>query len=365
MCGPSQAGDPPRPMAWRGFLTFPASVKDFAEVKRLVEVHLPRMHCNVFVLPMWNYQFEKHRECADGWDPWSKAQVRELVRAGKRAGVRIIPSFGCLGHQEDYRVEHSPPNNLLRLHPDFEEPPDGRIPETDPASPSFYGRSWCPLHPEIMPIISDMIGELLDAFGTGAIHVGLDEVFGIASAKCPRCTGKDPAELFAKAVNDLHDVVVRQHGATMLMWGDRLLDAKALGENGYTASWNGTFPAIDRIPKDIIVCDWHYGRQDDYTSLDVLLDHGFQVWPSVYDQWDAAKAFIGAAERRKNPRMLGLLATHWSACGLVPKLLDPDPALTGSPLNPGQERERAQLMTSVRALQEAWRPSDPRSEPPP
>ena len=66
----------------------------------------------------------------------------------------------------------------------------------------------------------------------------------------------------------------------MLMWGDRLLDAKTTGHSRWEASTNGTAPAIDRIPTDIVVCDWHYGRQDDYPSIPLLQKKRFRVWPA-------------------------------------------------------------------------------------
>src|ERR1051325_10260957 len=70
--------------------------------------------------------------------------------------------------------------------------------------------------------------ELADAFDANAFHAGMDEVFIIGSEFCPRCKGKDPAKLFAKAVNDLQTHIVDERKLQMLIWGDRLLDAKAL-----------------------------------------------------------------------------------------------------------------------------------------
>ena len=86
----------------------------------------------------------------------------------------------------------------------------------------------------------------------------MDEVFIIGDADCPRCGGKPTAELFARAVNDAYDHIVRKRGKEMLMWADRLLDGKATGYGLWEASMNGTHPAMDMIPKDIIMCDWHY-----------------------------------------------------------------------------------------------------------
>lgn len=67
-----------------------------------------------------------------------------------------------------------------------------------------------PLHPGLNDVVFALLDELIDAFGAGAFHVGMDEVFIIAHADCPRCKGKDPANLFAKAVNDLHGHLVEE-----------------------------------------------------------------------------------------------------------------------------------------------------------
>jgi len=74
----------------------------------------------------------------------------------------------------------------------------------------------------------------------------------IASEHCARCRGKDPADLFARAVNDLHGHIVGQRMVEMLMWADRLLDANSTRYGKWEAADNGTAPAIDRIPKDIL-----------------------------------------------------------------------------------------------------------------
>jgi hypothetical protein len=51
------------------------------------------------------------------------------------------------------------------------------------------------------------------------------------------------------------------------MWGDRLIDGKKYDFGEWEASTNGTAAAIDLIPKDIIVCPWHYELRDNYPSI--------------------------------------------------------------------------------------------------
>jgi hypothetical protein len=158
-----------------------------------------------------------------------------------------------------------------------------------------------------------VIDELIEAFEADAFHVGMDEVMIAASWKCPRCKGKDPAEWFAKAVNDLHEHLVREKGLTMLMWGDRLLDDKVMNfGNGYEASRNGTAGAIDLIPKDIIICDWHYPLRDEYPSVTYFQEKGFRVLPASWRNVEAAEALVEYAHGNPTERMLGHLCTSWT-----------------------------------------------------
>jgi len=153
--------------------------------------------------------------------------------------------------------------------------------------------------------------ELIDAFEADALHVGMDEVFLIANENCPRCQGKNPAELLAKAVNDLYDHIVKKRGLEMLMWGDRLIDDAATGYGEWEASMNKTYPAVDLIPNDIIICDWHYEKRKSYPSIPMFLDKGFRVLPTSFNKVRAVKALIDDSLTFSSERMLGYLSTIW------------------------------------------------------
>jgi hypothetical protein len=100
----------------------------------------------------------------------------------------------------------------------------------------------------------------------------------------------------------------------MLMWADRFLDAKTMHYGKWESATNGTPPAVDWIPKDIIMCDWHYNALTNYPSVPYLLNKGFCVWPSGFQPVGAAVALsqFSLAQRRENPRLIGYLATTWS-----------------------------------------------------
>ncbi|OHB65573.1 MAG: hypothetical protein A2Y77_06425 [Planctomycetes bacterium RBG_13_62_9] len=251
----------------------------------------------------YGFEYQSHPELR-GNNPCTKEQIAKLVAECRKHNVRLIPQFQCLGHQSWSR--NTAP--LLTKYPQFDETP-GQYPENK----DIYCRSWCPLHPEVNPIIFSLMDELIAAFEADALHVGMDEIFLIGEDVCPRCKGKDKAELLAKAVNDYHKHLVGEKHVEMLMWGDRLIDSSKIKLGKWEGSQNGTAPAIDLVPKDIIICDWHYEPRTAYESVPMFLEKGFRVWPASWKKPDAAKAFIDYSRTQNNPRMLGHLNTTWGA----------------------------------------------------
>jgi hypothetical protein len=262
------------------------------------------------------YAYESHPELRME-NPIKKETVKALVAACRANRIRLVPEFQSLGHQS-WEEKTFP---LLTEYPQLDETPN-KYPGnkgTDPWGTEFYCRSWCPLHPDLPPIIHDLYGELIDVFEADALHVGMDEVFIIADADCPRCSGKSTAEIFAKAVNDAYDDIVRQRGKEMMMWADRLLDGQATGYGLWEASMNGTNAAIDMIPKDIIMCDWHYEPKyplqatpkSTFPSTRIFVDKGFRVLPTSFRNVKALDRFIDESLAVPSDKVLGHLCTVW------------------------------------------------------
>lgn len=257
---------------------------------------------NALILEVnYNFEFKSHPELSSpgGVKP---ANAHAIAAEARNLGIRLIPQFNCLGHQSWSKTTHA----LLTKYPEFDETP-GQFPNNT----NIYCRSWCPQHPEVNKVIFALIDELVDAFEADAFHVGMDEVFLIASEHCIRCKGGDPAKLFAKAVNDLHQHIVGKRKREMLIWGDRLLDAKAMNGGEWEYSKNGTHGAVDLIPKDIIICDWHYEKQTNYPSVPFLLAKGFRVWPASWQPLEGAKTFSSFARKQQHANLVGFLCTVW------------------------------------------------------
>ncbi len=270
-------------------------------VEQLIEVAAD-LKLNWIILEVNNrFAYQSHPEVAEP-DSMDAEDARRLAKLAREKGIHLVPQYQCLGHQS-WREDVG---TLLRAHPEFNEAPD-----LDPNTPGFYCMSWCPNHPDINPLIFDLFDELIDAFEADAFHVGMDEVFVLG--RCERCKGRPNAELFAKAVNDYHAHLVGRRGVEMQMWGDRLLDAALMGYSDYDASENDTWQAIDMIPKDIVVCDWHYGARRDYPSVRYFQRKGFRVWPAGWNRQEAVRRLIEVSREDATDKMLGYLATTWTS----------------------------------------------------
>ena len=289
---------------WLGVHVGMSSNRQAADLTEVVG-SLADLGINVIVTEInYGFEYQSHPELRTP-NPCTKEQIGKLVAACREHHVRLIPQFQCLGHQSWSR--RTAP--LLTKYPQFDETP-GLYPENK----DIYCRSWCPLHPEVNTVVFSLMDELLDAFRADALHVGMDEVFLIGEDACPRCKGKDKAELFAKAVNDYHKHLVDEKHVEMLMWGDRLIDSTKLKFGKWEGSQNGTAGAVDLVPKDIIICDWHYEKRPAYESVPMFLEKGFRVWPASWKKPEAAQAFVDySLAHRDNPRMLGHLNTTWGA----------------------------------------------------
>lgn len=264
---------------------------------------LAKQGINVIILEVdYNFAFKSHPELRHGTNPITKEDARRFAALCKKQNIRLIPQFQSLGHQS-WKAETFP---LLTVYPQFDLTP-GAFPNNE----GIYCREWDPLNPQVWTIVFKLMDEIIDAFRADALHVGMDEVFLLGSEKSPATRGQDSATLFAKAVNELHNHLVRERHVEMLMWGDRLIDGKKFDLGEWEASINGTAAAIDLIPKDIIICPWHYEQRDSYLSIPMFLDKGFRVVPAGWNNVEATKALIQFSQQHAGPKLLGYMFTTW------------------------------------------------------
>lgn len=304
---------PKRGEQWRALhLIGAGSDADLEVLGRSIPV-LAALGINVLIVEVnYNFSFQSHPELRRGTAPITKSGARVFSRLCRRHGIRLIPQFQSLGHQS-WAAETFP---LLTKYPEFDLTPGafpgnkGRFKNAG-GEGDFYCREWNPLDPAVNRIVFRLMDEIIDAFGADALHVGMDEVFLLGSEHSPATRGQDPAVLFAKAVNDLHRHLVGRRRVEMLMWGDRLIDGRKYDFGEWEAATNGTAPAVDLIPKDIIICPWHYEKRDAYPSIPMFLEKGFRVLPAGWNKVEATRALIEYGQKQSSPRLLGHIFTTW------------------------------------------------------
>ncbi len=301
----------------RGFCIGAPAPKDVDRFVKFITEELAPRKVNTLILRVdYGYQFKSHSELADSGS-LSQQDIKKLVGACKNAGIRIIPQINLLGHQS----WASKLNKLLTVYPEFDENPEVKMPAKYewPNADNLYCKSYCPLHPGVHKVLFDVIDEICEVFETDAFHAGMDEVFYLGNDKCPRCSGRDKAELFAGEVRTIRDHLA-QKNRQLWIWGDRMIDGKTTGIGEWEASYNNTYRAIDMVPKDIMVCDWHYERADKTPAYFAIkginvITCPWRIPALALQQTDDMINFRQSSTPEMQPRYKGMMQTVWSGAG--------------------------------------------------
>ncbi|WP_199193275.1 family 20 glycosylhydrolase [Blastopirellula marina] len=309
------------PLPVRGLCVQAPSKRGLDRFVQFVDEQLAPRGLNTLVLRFdYNFEYESHPELR-GRNPLSLDDVRKIVNVCREHEIQLIPQVNLLGHQS----WAGSLGNLLRVYPQFDETPHVKMPQDYkwPNPDGLYCKSYCPLHPEVHTVVFDIVDEIVATCQATAFHAGMDEVFYIGDDKCPRCRDQDKGELFADEVTRIRDHLAK-NDCKLWIWGDRLIDGKTTGLGMWEAATNGTHGAIGLIPKDVVICDWHYERASPTPVLFAL--NGFHVltcpWnnPDVsMDHLEQMKWLRQHSNRKLAERFDGVLLTYWSG---VDSLID-------------------------------------------
>ena len=324
----------------RGLAIAAPSTENVDRFVSFIDKELSPLKINTLILRVdYNFQYQSHPELAED-DPLTQADVDKIVAICTKHGISIVPQINLLGHQswaEDL-------GKLLEVYPEFDETPEIKLPQNYewPNDDGLYCKSYCPLHPEVHKVVFALVDEITAAFKADAFHAGMDEVFYIGNPNCPRCSGIDKAELFAAEVTKIRNHLAL-NGKRLWIWGDRLIDGKQTGMGMWEASMNSTHRAIDLIPKDVFICDWHYERADPTAVYFAM--KGFEVascsWrnPEVaLKQQHALKELRSSATPLMKPRYQGMIQTVWTSAENFMNMWNQ------------KEGEKANEVTTIKAL---------------
>lgn len=305
---PLAAASPGGPL--RGLHLAAPRPDDMDAALRFIQEALPKEGVNTLFLE-FNYRVRSRRfpEIVD--EPaLTPEQVQSLAAAARLAGVKLVPQINLLGHQSWAKTTFA----LLRIHPEFDESPG-----LYPANEGIYCRSYCPRHPEVHKVVFALVDEICELCEAQDFHAGMDEVFLLAEDVCPRCRGASKAELFSSEVRLIRDHLAESN-RTLWIWADRFLDGAATGIGKWEASLDNTHTALPNVPRDVVMCDWHYEAAHPTAAYFAL--QGFRVASCPWRKTSVALRQldqIRAARRDASPvvaeRLLGMIQTTW--CGFA------------------------------------------------
>ena len=222
-----------------------------------------------------------------------KKAVREFVEYVRGFGIDVIPEVQSLGHVPF----------MTHAHPEIAEVEEGaenievdtRLEDARPDK--FYPHCYCPSNEKSYEIIFDLLDEIIEVFEPREfVHMGHDEVYDIGV--CKLCKEKNPAHLFADDVNRFYKHL-KKRGLRMMIWSDMLQPVTKYK----------TPPAIDLIPKDIVLMDFIWYFHLDKNIEENLLKKGFEVvLGNVY-----SSHFPRYKERIATKGIMGAQTSAWVA----------------------------------------------------
>ena len=254
---------------------------------------------NYAIIEPWGmYKSERHP-----WWPWpnaylTKSEVKRLVAVGKDIGITLIPQINCYGHASSSRgctIKHA----VLDLHPEYEPLFEPAPLKAVHGSSDWDGWSWCISNPETQRVLRELIAEMHENFDNPPFfHIGCDEAFGAQS--CPACVKHPKDELLLKHISGIAEFI-RSRGAQAMMWHDMLLDAgDPRWKEFIKFGSKETASILDKLPKDIIICDWQY--------CDTIKDKGGKTWPTM--TYFAEKGFSVAGCPFTNYKVMKSMSDH-------------------------------------------------------
>lgn len=287
------------PMNWRAqMMTMRQAPTDPAVLAQAVE-HMAEAGLTHLVIEVEKgLHYASHPRVSADW-AMSKQTLGEILRNARSHGIACVPLLPSLAHAA----------YLVAAYPE--------IAETD------QGGVSCPRHPKTYEVVRDLTTELLDLFEPTLFHIGHDELLTSfrrderrSVMQCPRCRGDNPAQWFLDDIRTWHDFLA-QRGVGTMMWADMLMDPDSFRHvpTSYASVYGGPPDhferAIEHLPRDIVLCDWHYAPLREYPSLRYIQDQGFDVLgcPNFHD---SSFLFTHYAQCTRTPRLLGMMGTDWT-----------------------------------------------------
>ena len=265
-------------------------------------------------------------EFAEGMNPPPVPLVQPNVIRTEHTDILITDEHGNRYEQRnDYTVvqgdinPYQPPGKPFAI----KRLANGKIPDGGTVFASYdyaplraksrYDLSFCPSEPAAYEWIRALIEGAVRELKPRYVMIGRDEPMRMSTDSRCLGSGKTNAELFAWDVQRMVQFITSADPSVeVLMWADAVNPYR----NAFSHTSNPTGPAIDLLPRQLILMPWFYGNFERLTmanSIEFFHRHGFRTIGGASRQvlnpvhWaDVAWQFRG-----KERGMQGLLLTPW------------------------------------------------------
>jgi len=278
--------------AWRGLWLGEANGEQPVEpIKTIIRRIMARYKLNVLV---FGYDFAVFR-----WDHRPELN-------GRRSCLSMKDLGGLADLARDNFIEFIPafPSKFVTGLPK-----DQAAAIVESSDPSLKCNAYCPSNPKSYELIFDLFDQMIQATKPRYFHIVHDEMN--CMGLCDKCRGVGNHKLLAQDVTRLRDWLAARNIRAM-MCGDMLLEEarwKPLGvQHANSDAHLNTHGAVDLIPRDIIINDWHYEVCKEYPTLAYFREKGFDV---VASPWYAHECCYQIAQDAAKAKALGVMVTSW------------------------------------------------------
>lgn len=258
------------------------AIRDVELMKRYLDA-LSRARANTVILLHLPGQIRSWRDGRDDGG-WTMKQMREIANYARWLHMDVWGGMGSGYSAKDF--------------PEMEIRSDS----------NFYN----PFNDKNYRNIFSLYEEILKTYEPTTLLIGHDEILGLSMYAAE--SGKFTADIFAGDVRRIHDWLDARKVRTAL-WGDMLLDhdtwEKKVGSaHSDSPSFRSgpTHLALQQLPKDILILDWHYGEKKSYESIDHFRKNGYSVAGTSWHDANAARSF---AESVRQFGADGIFSSDW------------------------------------------------------
>ncbi len=270
---------------------------DFGVLKKLIDTAINSGINTICIELEKAFRFESHPEVSAPW-AIEKEVFRDLAAYLRAKQVEFIPLLPLFSHA-DY---------ILNTHPEFRE---------------LNSPVYCVHAPGLYEFLFELTDEIIEVFNPNYFHIGHDEALSaydprkrLSIFNCSKCGEKEkPYEIFASDINKFHKYFFSRNIKTM-MWGDSMLapddfkDASFSQSGCYGGMPDNLAGAVDLLPKDIVMCDWHYEPAREFPTIKYLQEKGFETIGCPKYEINSLR-FTDYAYMNKTPRFKGMMGTSW------------------------------------------------------